>query len=254
MILLKLVLEFYLRNTLKALMWFSLILTGIFAASVIGLLVSGVGRDSVSVNGYEIMLGICLFIVCLNSFKEEFHFFLQHGISRKMTFTGFALHLFLASAVYAIALVAFSALFLWISNLPAVGMNTYTLFTQLYANWGHSVGILSGALAHFLWTWGLFFAAGALGYFLTNLFYRLGKFGKAFVPSVIGLLLFLGLPLLNHFSGGRIIAFIWERLHWLFHGSGEIATPTNSTIFFFIFALVGLAISWLFVRRCQLKK
>ncbi|MCL2827736.1 MAG: hypothetical protein FWD99_03275 [Oscillospiraceae bacterium] len=253
MILRRPVLEYYLKNTFTVFGWFLLVYTAIFAIFVIimsGVIIGGDGSYG-SFGGFEGVAVICLFIVALNSFREEFHLFLQLGVSRKSAFAGYALHVLIASALIAIAALIGDALFSGIASLVGSQVEVASLFSQSYGQWMESG---SGVFGMFLWTWTLFLSVSVFGYFLTNLFYRLGKLGKVLVPVTVGVLLFVVLPILDRVTNGWVFNTIWGAVATIFRGNGEIASPVNSIIFFFVGGVVGLALCWLLMRRAPLKK
>jgi len=253
MILRRPVLEYYLKNTFTVFGWFLLVYTGIFALTVIGLgvvVIVGEGSQG-SFGGFEGIAVLCLFIVALNSFREEFHLFLQLGVSRKGAFAGYALHALIASALIAVVALIGDALYSWIATLVGSSMEVASLFSQFYGQWMESGG---GIFGMFLWTWTLFLSVSVFGYFLTNLFYRLGKLGKVLVPATAGVLLFVVLPILNWITDGWMLNTIGNVVATIFRGNGEIASPVNSMIFFFASAVIGFVLCWLLMRRAPLKK
>jgi len=252
MIVKKAVLHFYLSNVLKSMRWFILIFMAIFLFFT-GLSIT-LGGDATFMSGLEPIFAMYFMILCMNSFTEETYFFLQHGVSRKTIFMGFALHMLIAGAIGAVLVMLTNGVTRWITSFPVVILQADSVLLQLFPAWFETMGTVPGLFVTFFWTWTLFLAAGTLGYFFTTLFYRLNKLGKVLVPVGAGVIVLFLPPLLITSANSEAIYAFTRRFWWFLRGSGEIANPMNSMGFFLVFALVLLFICWLLVRQVQLKK
>ncbi|MCL2368373.1 MAG: hypothetical protein FWC72_05200 [Oscillospiraceae bacterium] len=252
MLLRKPVLEYYVKTTLKGMMRFLLVWTGVFLLSAIGVGMITFGVDGgVSFTGGEFAFLIAFFIGCMADFTAEFHFMFQHGVSRRSAFVGFAAHAVVTSAIYAAILYASTVLFGLVGNFTGVSVHT-ELFSWVYGPWLSTVGILPEILLIFLFYWVMLFMGGMFGYFLTILFYRLGKTGRT-VLGISPVVLAIALPIVNTLTSGAI----WRAVVWLgqtFVGRGDVPNPLNGVGVFAVVALFWLGLSWLLIRRIKLKK
>ena len=259
------VLEYYLKRVIKGLGLFILIYMGIVTAITLitavtigaftpGTVIIGTDEGTMQMNGQEMAFGIAAFIACWSLFREEIHFFIQHGVSRRTAFIGFVLQWVLASLLFSVSLVFIFALWFYLVDfLPSIANTNITdIFQELYRLRLAQMGTVAGYGINILFTWALFFAAGMLGYCVSSLLYRMEKIGKTVLGVIVGLFAF-SLPFLNRATNGgllRIGRWMLER----FLGDMENPNPWNAIVFFFILAVIALCASWLLVRRCRLKK
>lgn len=248
MTLLKPVVESYLRDSCKSLMWVALVYTAVIAAIVLVVGVISINyydnTGVIMIGGAEVVFVLTMLIVCISSFKGNIHFFIQHGISRRTAFLGFVLHLPIAGVVYAVTALFLTGLISW---LPGTSLEAF-LFGAIYYEWLGAMGTLPSFLIHFIWTWALLFTVGAAGYFFAALFYSLNTIGKILLPVVIIVII----PMINRLTGGLIVQFK-DWLSWMFRG-GDAMNPLNDIGFFLVLSAIVLGFSWLFVRRYKLEK
>ena len=255
MILRKPVVEYHVRAYLKAILWFVGIYMGIYllSLSLAGVTVYNEGVH-VGISGIEFAFGLFFMICAMATYREENNFLLQHGVSRKAIFSGFAVSALIAAAIGAILMVLIDEAARGLLAIPGVNVRMDSLFLQLFGSWVNTVGRVPAILVNLLWIWLLFLVLSVLGYFLANLYYRLSKLGKVLLPVGAGVLVISLPPILFSIGGGRVGTALLRWINWMFVGRGEIAAPANSMIVFSLFTLVFLPICWLFVRRFQVKK
>ena len=252
MILRKPVVEYHLRGYLKAVLWFVSAYMAVYA--FVGLIsVSQAGDSTASVMGIEFPFALFFMIACMSTFKEENHFFLQLGVSRKAAFTSLITSTLIAGAMAALLSLLLDGIAGRIASFPGVNLERINIFAQFFTPWSQAAGRVPALLAHFLWMLTLYLAMGALGYFFANLFYRLSKLGKILVPVGAGLVGIFS-PVLDHLTGGRLLGALARGFIWMFGGGGETVAPINSILVFFLFALVFFTVCWIFMRRFQMKK
>ena len=254
-------LTYNLRATCKGMLWVLAVYTGLFLLAVIFAAVSRVETTfnvgtittgGVTFGGAEGVFFIAFMIACMSDYTAEFHFMLQHSLSRRSAFIDYVLHIVLASAFVAALAYLGTTLFSFIGSLPAVQIDTQLIFPAVYSAWLEPRGALVGVLMTFLYSWTMLITAGVLGYLITTLFYRMGTVGKTIFWGVLiagGVLL----PVLNRLTGG----WLWQFALWFgqtFLGRGDVPNPWNGMGVFLVLALLGLIPCWLLVRRCKLKK
>ena len=268
MTLLRTVAEYYLRDACKLIMWvgaayIAIIITIMLFLGIATLtpetpddytIIQSANYDEFyvifNISGSEFVFLLALFIVCASYFKEYINFFLQHGISRRTAFAGFVLNLFIVGAVYVVAALLANIITSIILFSQTVNLTMMFDFSTAYHEWLDTVGTAYGFLIHLLWVWALFFAIGAIGYFLAALFNRLNNLGMILLGA--GILFVL---MLNNRIGNPIGQFLsWLILIYLGLGSGDFANPLNSIGFLLVLSAIALGCSWLFVRSYQVGK
>ena len=252
------ILEYYLKGVIKGLGLFVLIYTGI--VTVIAMLtavtvatVTGNGTG-VQMNGQELAFGIAAFVSGWSLFREDIHFFIQHGVSRRTAFVGFIVQWIFVSLLFSVALVLVFTLWMHLIDLllGTINHNITDMFQQLYRQRLGQMGTVAGYGLNVLFSWAFFLAAGILGYCVSSLLYRMDKIGKTILGVGAGLLVF-SLPFLNRATSGHLARFggwILER----FLGDIQNPNPWNAIVCFLILSVIALCASWLLVRRCKLKK
>ena len=244
------VVEYHLRSFLKAMLWF----LGAYIALYLLAVSASFGTSGTTfISGIEITFGLFFMAAWMISFKEENHFMLQLGVSRKAAFIGLLLATLIAATAAALISVAVDAAARGVAALPGMRVQMDSVFLQIFAPWSETVGTVPALLTTVLWIWTYVFAMSGLGFFLANLFYRLNKLGKILVPASLALILLFS-PVLNRLMDGHLFNTLGNWFIWIFRGSGEVATPMNSILVFFLSALALFTVCWLFLRRFQVKK
>ncbi|MCL2843531.1 MAG: hypothetical protein FWE28_08755 [Oscillospiraceae bacterium] len=251
MLLRKPVIEYYMRGTLKAFLWFIGIFVAITIVSTLGIAAVSVNAGGTFVNGQELAFPIFFGIAMMSDFTAELHFMFQHGVSRRSTFVGFVTSMLIMSALFAVILFGLNHLFTFLSDLTGV-LDAQVMMQSMFGGYLEGIGAVPGALVTILFSWTMILSAGIVGYFIAILFYRLDKVGKSVLVAV-AIAVPISAPLLNHLTGGRI----WQAVLWVrdrFFGTGPVPNPLNGVGVFAIVTAVGLAGCWLLIRRIKLKK
>lgn len=225
-----------------------------------------------SVGGMESVTIITLFIVGLNSFKEDFKFYSANGVSRKTFFLGNLSAIGLISIILAVIDTLNSLLF-------RVFLPYRSMYLQLYGErYGfsdhsliqdtgiHLDGLSSAAadvpanltvqmlLEGFLWLCFAYFWVTVIGLLITTLYYRMNAACKVLVSIGVPALLLFILPSLDQllFAGvlGRAFhaftAFAWGFLNGY--------NPYIGIIFLLVLSSLFCALCWLLSRKAPVKE
>lgn len=228
-----------------------LVFYGIMVAVIVLLGISFVSLDSNGtasfVGGAEMASAIFLFVVGLNSFKQNYLFLSTNGITRKTQFCGFLISaLPIASVMAAIDTIY--------GNILAQFINYNSMFYQMYKGWviGTSKPII--ILTGFVWSAALYLFALTLGYFITTLFYRMSRLLKIIVSIGVPTLFLTVLPGIDSVvTNGKIYGWfggLFLSLGGLKNGSNPFIAVISLLVEMAI--LAGLA--YLLVRRAPIKE
>lgn len=216
--------------------------------------VSTFGGEITMMGGLEVATAIFLFILGLNSFRENFRMMVQNGISRRTMFKGFIITSIILSAGMSIInqvwLLAGKALAAPIDNLVFVGA-----FEQAYGQrYAENAGGFQMAFEGTLLLMFTSMAVMMFGYFITTMYYRLNKVGKVAVSVAIPVFLFVIFPYLDASLTSGALAQTISRIYLFslgFHDGNynPYYAMVTALINFAIFAFLG----WLLVRRAVVK-
>ena len=247
----KAVLHFYMHFALKAVAGaagvyagLSLLTVGLFGVA------SSSGQVQTHMNGHEIAVVIFAFIFAWNSFRDEMHFFIQHGISRKTSFFAFVIHWVMVSFALSLIGVILPLLHVALGELFSANINVESMFGPIYA--GFTESSLTLYSIHFVWLWTLMMLSGFLAYFISALLYRMEKLGKFILGGAIASL-FIILPAINRVTSGAVVRF-FAMIGRLFIGDVANPNPINGILFFAILALMFTVGAFFLIRRVKLQK
>lgn len=201
-----------------------------------------------SLSGIELATAIFLFVSGLCSFKENFLMLGQNGISRKTVF----LSRVVVNIMVALGMAIIDRVLWIIFKTAAVSsgkLNLISLFEM--ANGGGVAGIsnmifnLEGiGFSLVIYLFCLF-----IGYFITIMFYRLSKAGKAIVGAGVPVMLTVVLPIIDQgLAGGRISKFLCSIVALTMGTMGKLI------ISFIVLSAVFAAISWLLMRKAPVRQ
>lgn len=210
-----------------------------------------------TIGGLELVSAITIFIIGLNSFKDNFKFFSANGLSRKTQLYSTAVSLGILSITFAFIDTINCLIF---KNL----VNAYPLYMQIYAQrYGYVAtgdrvpfSITPQILAeNFLWLIFLYFFVTMIGLFITILYYRMNKKAKIAVSIVIPTVFLGGIlqEIDSLFLQGRIHAFLLRAASAAW-GIAEGYNPYIAMASMFVFAAFFGALSFLLARRAIVKK
>lgn len=212
--------------------------------------------NSAMMMGISSATAIFAFVASLCSFKENFGMLLQNGVSRRCLFTG---RLCTAAALSAVMAVVDEVITLAIAGLGvATGKWTSaSLFDTLFLRDTNLVmNPVLQSLASIAFSFFLILAFCGLGYFVTVLFYRLGRIGKIAVGAGVPVLWTVVLPALalldQRVTGGRVTQAVLEvvRAVVLF----AFGQPQNAIATLLVIFALFSAFAWLLIRRATIRK
>ena len=198
---------------------------------------------------------IFLFVLGLNTFKENFGMLLQNGCSRKSVFWGRNL----TAATLALCMGLADTL---LSGLASVvmrgvsGANYYGAvfsiasptgaFSQMSVPLQILLGIPLNVAAY------LFYIT--LGYFITILFYRLNRTGKILVGAGVPVFVFIVLPVIDGLLlNGSVMQFINAYIADPYYGF-LLRYPPMSIVAYLCWACMLALFCWLLMRKAVVRK
>ncbi|MFA0814475.1 MAG: hypothetical protein ACC608_01655 [Anaerofustis sp.] len=212
------------------------IIVGILAALTFS------SEDSVNFSGMQFASWVFVFVLGLNSFRENFYLYLQNSRTRKQLFLSFAFSLLCVSA--------FMSVIDNINALIATAINP--LFTPNYfVSFGQTMAIGTFPLS-LLSFFALYAAAGMFGFFVTIGYYHMNKLAKVLVSVGVPLLLFVIFPIADSMlTNGAIYEALGKLfLYMIGYTSGIIGSLISAAIIVLLFG----ALSWLMIRRAKAKE
>lgn len=219
-------------------------LVGIFMVSTTAILVSKGNR--VTSGALEMASVVFLFVCGLNSFKENFAMFLQNGFSRKTMYGSFLLSALMLCLFMALVDETLAAIFTNITVYQSAFFQVYAArdYVMSFPVWGLSV----------VWGFSCYLFAYLLGYLITSLYYRMNKWGKLSVSIGVPALLMIALPSMDaYWFQGLLGRRVTDFFLWAIYGS-EGFCPWCGVRSFLIGAAVLMVLSFLLIRRAQLKR
>lgn len=196
--------------------------------------------EEVTIRGMEMSSLVFLFCMGLNAFKPYLKMFLQNGISRLTLFISAIVYLSIISLFCALVDNIFAALF-------SGQINYNGLFGMIYT---------PNFFLELLWTFACYFMLSALGFLITNLYYRMNTIVKVLVSVAVPLFIFVGLPILYVFNPSFNL---WKVLWDFFLAAmginlaGGTFNPLMAVFSFMIGAAILFGASYPFVRRATIK-
>lgn len=224
-------------------------------SKVNGLTLSGKVIHS-GICGVELASLITLFVIALNSFKPYFKLFSANGVSRRTLFCSVTAGMGITAVAMALIDTLNTLLFSRFMNYQSMfGMMYQNRFTEALVNSGsQSVQYTLPVLVQqFSWLFFAYLLIAMVGFFITNLFYRMSKGLKLVV--FIGTPVLLGnfLPILDQLFWGNRLAHAIQNFVNFAWGFSNGYNPYIGMASMFVFAAVAAALAWLLVRRANVK-
>ncbi|MPW26158.1 hypothetical protein GC105_10190 [Alkalibaculum sp. M08DMB] len=252
---LKVAYKFQFAEHKKAIIQFYLIIVCIFLALHIFVGISVTNDNNVpgQFNGFDSSSAIFLFVLGLCTFKESFHMMIQNGISRKTMFIGKVLTMISVGIVMALIDKAIVLLDKLASGVSSEMLILQSLFEQIYQTRVEYITTFQMHIESLIFNICLFMSFIAMGYFITILYYRLPKYGKIAISIGVPAGLFIILPVIDSIvTNGEIIHMIVNTLDFAFGFSNQ--TPSHAIITFFSMFIVFMGLSWLLIKRIEVKE
>lgn len=240
--------RYLMRDMLTSVAWFYGIMLAIYIIGYIAIAVAGANG---SINGMEFASIIFLFVLGLNSFRENFGMLLQNGVSRKTMFVCRMLTFGAVALVMTAANLVLSAI---VSLLPLGGTTIqFSLFGTAYFFGSSGVAGVAGVLLNLLFNFALMLMVLTLGYCITTLFYRLSPIGKAIVATSVPIGLTIVLPLVDKYFFGNNISRALGRFAAFALGLNG-GRPWMPAVTFLVSSAVFAFFGWLLTRRAMVKR
>lgn len=200
-----------------------------------------------SLSGMEMASAIFLFVVGLNSFKQNYLFLSTNGVTRKTQFSGFLV----SSGIIAVIMAAVDTTY---ANILPAFVNYHSFFRQVYSGFVAASPDLFVIFSGFIWSTFLYFSMLVLGYFIRTLYYRMSKLQKIVVSIGVPALYSIILPILDFkLTNGTIGRWINEFIKTMLGLNGG-----NNPFAGVVSAIMGIVIlaclAYLLVRRAPLKE
>lgn len=201
-----------------------------------------------NINGMGIATAIFLFISGLCSFKENFFMLGQNGVSRKTIFESRVIVNIIVALGMAIIDKVIWTVFVAIAD-STEGLEFATLFETAYGNGLNIKSILLKNLADIWFNLLVSLVCLFIGYFITLMFYRLSKAGRAIVGAGVPVFITVVLPIIDSaLAGGRIGKFLWDFAVF------TMGTFDRFIISSIVFSAVFAALSWVLMRKAPVRQ
>lgn len=224
----------------SVLMYYGIYLMVVFALI---LLMSVSGGNNGSINNMEFSSAIFLFVSGLNSLKQDLHFFLANGLTRRTLF----LSVVMSGGLMAVGMVMLDYVCRVVLDLFITNQNfTNNLYFLAFPN--------QPAYLAYVYMFAFYLFVFFLGFATTNIYYALNKLGKTLFSVSVPMLLFVALPYIDstyfHYS-------IMSRLKdWIIAGLGLYPNnqPWIGVGMFTLVSAVFAIFSYFLMRRTTLKQ
>lgn len=187
---------------------------------------------------YEMATVVMIFVFGLCTFTENFKILLQNGVSRKSFFVSRVL-VMLATMLVATAM---EQVLYFLGQLITAKVPDFQLMSMF------DDGISKRGFGDVVMAFGLYTAAYSMGCLINLVYYRLSKLGKVLVSVGVPAFAFIVLPILDSMVfHGALFSAIVEFFKVIF------ASGISLGLTLAIVTVVGMALSWLLMRRAIVK-
>lgn len=244
---LKSVIKYNLSELKNSVLLFYAIIAGVFILLSITFVSMTSHGGTGSVGGVEMASVIFLFIVGLNSFKQNFLFLSSNGIARKTQFIGFIL----AAIPVACAMAAIDTI---ISAVLSSVIDYNSMFYQIYNGMDITRNSAVYIVVCMIWSAALYMSFVTLGYLITILYYRMSKPLKVVVSVGIPVMFIIIIPTLDAlwFKGG-ITRSVFD-LFILLAGLKSGANAWISVAALLVETVVFTGLAYILSRRTVIKE
>lgn len=243
-------LKYKLKDNLRSIIIYYFVILCVICLMVVSVAIPDSDVHS-NLNGMEMATVIFLFVIGLNSFKENFLMLLQNGSSRKTIFTSGVLSMLIISA--GMAVIDF--IILMLSKLATGNMKALKVMGIFEINYGRHVDNIGGFQAHtesLIFQILMYLAFVLIGYFITIAYYRMNKAAKTAVSIGVPVGIFVILPLIDGtLLKGRISDWTNDLFNYAFGLQSQ--SPYHAMVTFLLISVVFAALSWLLMRRAVVK-
>jgi len=210
------------------------------------------GVSTGSIGGMDISTLIYVFIAGLCAFRESFGMLLQNGISRKTLFAGRILTVLTIGLILPVLDRILIVVMRLLNQLSGTNIRFASLFEQVYSLKIIGMSQFSIIIYSYLLDLFLYISMMTLGYMITLIFYRLNNAGRIVVGAGVPITFFILLPTFDSmFMNGRISSSLLKCIDTSFGFSAQ--QPLNAMITSVCMFLVCSCLSWLLIRRANIK-
>ena len=240
------------KDFLKSAVIYYSVMLAVLLLGLIALLVFDNGNGSMGMN-FDLSGYIFIFVFGLNSFKENFKFFNQNGVSRKTfyitrvavlvsaTLTMVVLDRILFTLISFINMKGFSVVYMF-DFVTEITKDTVAIsFATVQHSFKEILGISLASLCTYMTFYGM-------GCFINLVFYRLGNFGKTIVGAGVPVFCLILLPLAdNILLNGAIGREFMKLVNFTFSSIGNIS------LVFILISLACMVFTYFLMRRAPIK-
>lgn len=206
-----------------------------------------------AVNGLDMATAIFLFVTGLCSFKESFGMLIQNGVSRKNIYLGRLFATITLAFGMAIIDTVIVMIFKFIGTLSKDNFYCSTLYEQFYRLHANQLSSFQIHVVGFIFDFLLYLTCIALGYLITNIFYRVNATGKVLLGAGVPVVLFVIYPIFDAtVMNGKISMAMVKGLDFAFGLSKQ--QPSHMFITSIIAFIAFSVLSYLFVRKANIKE
>jgi hypothetical protein len=197
---------------------------------------------------------ITIFVIGLNSFKEDFKFFSANSISRRTQFFSTTAALGILSVFFAFIDTVNSILYSFIPSIEYHSIFSFLYYGYRFDPLTKQILTAEQLIGNFFWLIFFYFWFSMLGLFITTLYYRMNKGLKIAVSVAVPVLLFFGPDPLDRFTGGKSTNLISTIFRFVFFGTSSKANPYIGMLSMFILAVLAAALAFVLARKADIKK
>jgi len=203
--------------------------------------------------GCEIASVIFLFILGLNSFKEDFLFLSVNNVPRKVQFKGFLVSSLLVSCIIsAIDITYFKLLQQFVPYHP--------IFEVIYDGWLRRMPTPLGIITNFIWSVLLYIATFLIGYLISNFYYYMNRAAKIAISVGVSVWFIIVFPIIDlKIMDGKLTQFISDTIIFLagikfIDPSTAVSNPCIPVVSLSVISIVTVGLSYLMMSRATVKK
>lgn len=211
-----------------------------------GLMIQREGSGTIHLGSWDVLSAFVIAFGIVGGFKERFHIFLQHGLSRKSLF----MHYLIGILMIVLFMAGVEEIIHWLAS--QLHLDFITLYDELYES-RYIVSTGMQVIERFLWHVTFFAGITSLALCIMIAFYRLRKLWRN--------LIFIALPITSILTAsfidglyfqGQLFPMIMNDL-WHFLGLYQDANPYQAIGSIACIALVFFACSYRILRKLNVQ-
>jgi len=242
--------KYQIKDNIKAIVIFYCIVCAVIVLISIGTATITTSGNS-TMGGLDTSTSIFIFIAGIVSFKEPFRMLMQNGVSRKTMMKS----KILSALVITFFMAVCTTVLMLIGKALTSSMENYNVLSTYEQTYVLKAAGQSGFMVQlysFIFNFLQYLAVFILGLFVALIFYRCGKAGKIAVGAGVPVTLFLVLPIIDSiFFKMKVTKSILKFFDFAFGITA--GKPWAAFISFAVLAVLGLGLSWLLMRRADIR-